>query len=525
MNLEDLIRPEPLAPVLPGATLVPDTPPPVPMPQAPMPAQGIPAPPSPTPAPPPSSGGGGFDWNQLLAILPMALAGFQSGKNPHASSALMEGVLRGQQLAQQEQRQRQQESRLQAQQDSLAQYRAEQEQRQRDEFQANWVQGAAEALSQITDPVEHRRMAEAFEAEAVRIGIPAGTVQRLAVYPQSRADAATRKEAAGLIAAFQKQYPDVDPSTVSVPLESQGGKRVTVSELIQAYGMVGANGKPVTPTETGPLTRVEERDARGRTTVRYLLPSEVRGQTFVQEPLPKAASGSGTAADGEGDADTLAQMLVDGTLLPSMMSRRAETFNAILAKANKLSIKQTGQPVNFVKLQTDYNAAQRFVSNMNGAQMIRFRALADSVVSTINEVRELGRELQQGNVQLWNRARRGTILQVYGNTPQSALAARYVGAVNTLKEEFANLAQGGYAPTEAAWHLANGQINGDFGAKDLDASLREVQRLINYRIQAFDEQTPRTLGGPSVLPGVGGGPTPPPVTAPDGRVNPYKTPK
>jgi hypothetical protein len=52
-----------------------------------------------------------------------------------------------------------------------------------------------------------------------------------------------------------------------------------------------------------------------------------------------------------------------------------------------------------------------------------------------------------------------------------------------LKEEFVTFASGGYAPIEAAWHLADQQINGDYGVDQLGASLTEVQRLINYRLQ------------------------------------------
>ena len=77
-------------------------------------------------------------------------------------------------------------------------------------------------------------------------------------------------------------------------------------------------------------------------------------------------------------------------------------------------------------------------------------------------------------------------------------------AVNTLKEEFAQLAAGGYAPTEDAWKLANSQINGNYGVKDLRASLTEVQRLINYRLGAFANQRPTTVGGDSELPMEGG---------------------
>lgn len=195
------------------------------------------------------------------------------------------------------------------------------------------------------------------------------------------------------------------------------------------------------------------------------------------------------------DTDTLAQMLVDGRATPGTLSKRATTYNATLARANKLSLDQTGKPINLNKLNLDFDAAKRFVGSMNSNQMVRFQGLAGSVVNTIDEVKRLGDELKQGSIQKWNAAKRSTIQQVYGNTPQSELAAQYMAAVNTLKEEFAGLVQGGYAPTDDAFKLANQQVNADFGVKDLNASLSEVQRLINYRISAFNDMAPRTIGG------------------------------
>jgi hypothetical protein len=72
------------------------------------------------------------------------------------------------------------------------------------------------------------------------------------------------------------------------------------------------------------------------------------------------------------------------------------------------------------------------------------------------------------------------------------LATKYVTAVGTLKEEFANLANGGYAPTEAAWRLAERQVNENYGVKQLGSSLDEIQRLIRYRFHAMPNMD--TLG-------------------------------
>lgn len=239
---------------------------------------------------------------------------------------------------------------------------------------------------------------------------------------------------------------------------------------------------------------------------------DVTGQ-IAKVPPASTIINPGTAED----IDDNARQLFLGNILPADLSKRGNSYNATLAKANRMSLKELGKPLNVNKLKLDYEAAKRFAGSMNGNQMVKFKGLADSVVNTIDEVRRLGDELKQGGIQKWNAVKRGTIQQVYGNTPQSELANQYVGAVNTLKEEFANLANGGYAPTEAAWKLADQQINGDFGFKDLNASLSEVQRLINYRVNAFNELTPTYTPSP----GTAGAPPPTvpvPPAAPAGTV-------
>jgi hypothetical protein len=88
-------------------------------------------------------------------------------------------------------------------------------------------------------------------------------------------------------------------------------------------------------------------------------------------------------------------------------------------------------------------------------------------------------------------------VQANNNHPYAQKAIQYLAAANTLKEEFANLAQGGYAPTEASWELANKQINEYYGNEGLKSSLTEVQRLINYRLNAPEQVQPMTPGGGS----------------------------
>jgi hypothetical protein len=291
------------------------------------------------------------------------------------------------------------------------------------------------------------------------------------------------------------------PSNVRVVVPSTG---VEPSSQIHNVRIPGIGDVPAeyVPNKNGVggrwMYKGEDVTARG---VQYIPPA------ITQITTTKAEESKSRVHD-------IAQMLVSGETIPSNLSKRGTEYNDILREANQISMDTTGKPYSPTRVQLDYEAAKKFVSSMNSDRMIRFKGLADSVVKTIDEVRDISEELKQGGVQLWNRAKRSSIQQVYGNTPQSELAARYVGAVNTLKEEFANLANGGYAPTDAAWKLSNDQINGDFGVKDLAASLVEVRRLINFRQQSFNELSPTKLGGNDTTPRS----TPPPQP----QTNPFR---
>jgi type II secretory pathway pseudopilin PulG len=137
------------------------------------------------------------------------------------------------------------------------------------------------------------------------------------------------------------------------------------------------------------------------------------------------------------------------------------------------------------KAQLEWDAAKKQVQSLNGPQQTRFVGLANSVVNTIDEVKDLSEQMQNSGVPLLNKAKMAAYINAEGNSDNGQLATRYMTAVNTLKEEFAGLAQGGYAPTESAWKLADQQINGNYGVKQLGASLTEVQRLIKYRLNAI----------------------------------------
>ena len=289
--------------------------------------------------------------------------------------------------------------------------------------------------------------------------------------------------------SFVADNPEADPEITNLPEHIQkivGKPSAKLSEL-QTYAQMPV-GKPQGKTRTPPAAGSLEEYADPATSPERRTEIEGLRKRYMQsDDQPRGLMGGMNASPQ--DVNDVAQQLVDGNLVPSMLMKRGN-YNEILAAANRLARAQTGKPYNATRAQTEFGSAQRFASSMNSQQQQRFRALAVSVVNTIDEVRLLADALKNSGIPIVNKAKLAAYIQTAGNSEMGQKASQYLAAVNTLKEEFANLANGGYAPTEAAWALANSQINGNYGVQQLNASLTEVQRLINFRLQAFDALVP-----------------------------------
>jgi len=465
-------------------------------------------PPAPANAGGSGGGAGAYDWTQFLKqimpILPMLLA-----KSPGAKAAFLEGYERAQRMNEQRQMEERRLDMTQQQIDLRAgEHRALLDEREQDRTatQENVIrqrakelmQGYAQVLGKISSRGEFDQQLQKYEATI------AGKFPGL-VEPGTLA---------GMVGPYQVNTTKADKfleNALRLP-DERALDKISSSEFADYARQMGIvydfegqpqlNRKPeaastttLTPERQAAALRAEARELKRQGKGAEAAAKNVEADAITKDMRAWniGSTRPPVTAGAPEDTETLARMLFEGDVVPGTLSKRAASYNATLAKATKISLAETGKPLNFNKLTLDYEAAKRFVGTMNSTQMVRFFSLAESVVNTIDEVRQLGDELQQGSVQLWNKAKRDTILQVYGNTPQSGIAARYIGAVNTLVEEFANLAMGGFAPTEAAWKLANSQINTDFGANDLQQSLVEVKRLINFRVKAFEDQAPRLV--------------------------------
>jgi len=311
-------------------------------------------------------------------------------------------------------------------------------------------------------PEQQARTAKLVQAYAQRTGIE----------PKSPPQPAPQATPAGTVG---QGGPAPIPGLILPPQFKPGQEMEAAQALLQAGAQAIASNNPKTRAEGElMLNRAAEIEKR-------MAPKIVGGNLI-------GPRGEVVYSQMAGAADDIAGAIEKGEQPPFLtgLSRNiAPQVRQIMAKDG----------FNLAKAQQEWSGAQKQIQSLNGPQMTRYAGLAKSVVNTIDEVKSLAEEMGNIGIPLVNKAKLIAYTQAEGNSEKGQLAARYMAGINTLKEEFANLAQGGYAPTEAAWSLADQQINGNFGVKQLNASLDEVQRLINYRIRGIPNFS--TLGPPS----------------------------
>lgn len=231
-----------------------------------------------------------------------------------------------------------------------------------------------------------------------------------------------------------------------------------------------AQAQTATQIARAPTPTVVGKDLMGD---RYAMRNPLTGELSAIDPNVGGGNSGNEAVAKIGDA------IISGKQPPVLTgmgnSKMGPAVKAYLA----------GKDFDFTKANLEYDAAHKQVLSLNGPQMVRYSGLSTSVINTIDRVNELATGMNNSGITGLNAAKIATLVNTAGNTEHGKLASQYLAAVNTLKEEFANLAQGGYAPTEAAWDLAKSQINSNYGVDQLRASLGEVQRLLRYRLNGI----------------------------------------
>ena len=140
------------------------------------------------------------------------------------------------------------------------------------------------------------------------------------------------------------------------------------------------------------------------------------------------------------------------------------------------------QGVNLAQSQLQWLQAQQEVRSLNSQRMIQYVGLAHGLTGTIDRAEQTAKQMNLSGLTGYNYVQLQELIKAEGNSERGQLAVRYLNDVNAVKGELANLENGGYAPTDPAWKIANEQVNSNYGVKELSAALDEVKKIVNYRV-------------------------------------------
>jgi len=195
----------------------------------------------------------------------------------------------------------------------------------------------------------------------------------------------------------------------------------------------------------------------------------------------------------------LLQGIKSGLIPPSMLPKRGgANYMEMLTLAAENGI-------DLAQLERKYKSAETWAKNLRSAQTGRLMSAGESVVKTIDRLKETAKELNQSGITVLNRAKLAEAINLEGNSPRGKLAGKFLTDLALLKDETGQLVMGGYAPSEQAFKIAEPVLNPNYGGELLISNLDEMQKLVNYRINAIKDMQAESVGGSTTRDEGGGG--------------------
>jgi hypothetical protein len=136
---------------------------------------------------------------------------------------------------------------------------------------------------------------------------------------------------------------------------------------------------------------------------------------------------------------------------------------------------------NLSEATSEWNATQKFLSSINNEKQIRLRQAITSVKDALGGLEELNTELSRGEVAPLNKAQ--LVIQANSGDP---LAVKYLGQINIIQDELAQVFMGGNSPTDRALQLAAKTLQSNWSTKQLQAAIDNVKINLGYRENAIN---------------------------------------
>ena len=209
----------------------------------------------------------------------------------------------------------------------------------------------------------------------------------------------------------------------------------------------------------------------------HITPADVEAarkayQQADDRPRITVTTGGG-AAGGDNVKDAVAGMK-DGTLPPQMPGRASKDYTAILAESRR-------QGFDLGKANLDWNATQKHVATMNGAQQLRLNQAINALPDMLDNVDALAAKWKGGKFPILNKANLALAKGGAYGQDVASIATQLDAQIADVTADLGNVYMGGNSPTDHALGLAGKSLKGEWSEQVLHDMVKLAKTNVTIR--------------------------------------------
>ncbi len=179
------------------------------------------------------------------------------------------------------------------------------------------------------------------------------------------------------------------------------------------------------------------------------------------------------AGQKEDDAAAVADAIQRGEQPPdlSRMYGMAGPIRSKLAKSG----------YNLTQASEDWNATQKYLATLNGAQQVRLRQAVDFTTESLGKVEELAQQWKSAGMGPLSRANLALAAQGAQGPQAQSLATRFQSQIADVTSELGTVYKGGNSSTDESLALAAKNLQADWSEKALLDNVAQIRQNLGYR--------------------------------------------
>lgn len=171
--------------------------------------------------------------------------------------------------------------------------------------------------------------------------------------------------------------------------------------------------------------------------------------------------------------DTIAGMM-DGSIPPQLPGRASKEYVALLAEAKR-------RGYNLSAAVTDWNATQKHIATLNGAQQLRLNQSINSLPDMLDSVDALASKWKGGKFPILNKANLALAKGGAYGSDAASIANQLDAQIADVTADLGNVYMGGNSPTDHALGLAGKSLQGEWDEKVLHDMVKLARQNVTIR--------------------------------------------